>query len=155
MMRRLLLAAGTTLAAAALPSTVLGADGVDRAAVVSTYADIAQAMYGDALIEAQGLRTAIAALIAAPGDDTMAAARDAWRAARVPYLQTEAYRFGNPIVDDWEGRVNSWPLDEGLIDYVAASYGDESDENDLYTANVIANTADQGERWDARRLDDR
>ena len=28
-------------------------------------------------------------------------------------MQTEAFRFGNAIVDDWEGRVNSWPLDEG------------------------------------------
>jgi putative iron-regulated protein len=37
--------------------------------------------------------------------------------------------------------VNAWPLDEGLIDYVdTASYGDSSDENPLYTANVIANT---------------
>ena len=34
--------------------------------------------------------------------------------------QTEAYRFGNAIVDDWEGKVNAWPLDEGLIDYVDA-----------------------------------
>ncbi|MIL09629.1 peptidase, partial [Salmonella enterica subsp. enterica] len=49
------------------------------------------------------------------------------------------FRFGNPIVDDWEGRVNAWPLDEGLIDYVDKSYGTESDENSLYTANVIAN----------------
>ena len=39
----------------------------------------------------------------------------------MPYQQTEAYRFGNPIVDDWEGRVNAWPLDEGLIDYVDAA----------------------------------
>ena len=35
----------------------------------------------------------------------------------------------------------AWPLDEGLIDYVDASYGTESDENSLYTANVIANPA--------------
>ena len=36
--------------------------------------------------------------------------------------------------------MNAWPLDEGLIDYVAvASYGDSSDENALYAANVIAN----------------
>jgi putative iron-regulated protein len=41
-------------------------------------------------------------------------------------------------VDDWEGRVNAWPLDEGLIDYVAASYGKDSDANAWYTANVIA-----------------
>ena len=35
--------------------------------------------------------------------------------------------------------MNAWPLDEGLIDYVdAALYGEESEENPLYTANVIA-----------------
>ncbi len=34
-----------------------------------------------------------------------------------------------------------WPLDEGLIDYVDASYGTESDDNGLYTANVIANAS--------------
>ena len=56
-----------------------------------------------------------------------------------PYQQTEVYRFGNPLVDDWEGKVNAWPLDEGLIDYVDASYGRESEENGLYTANVVAN----------------
>ncbi|MCB1863587.1 MAG: peptidase, partial [Gammaproteobacteria bacterium] len=37
------------------------------------------------------------------------------------------------------GKVNAWPLDEGLIDYTAAGYGSESDENPLYNANVIAN----------------
>ena len=67
------------------------------------------------------------------------AARKAWKRARVAYQQTEAYRFGNPIIDDLEGKVNAWPLDEGLIDYVAASYGDSSDENPCYTSNVIAN----------------
>jgi putative iron-regulated protein len=35
--------------------------------------------------------------------------------------------------------VNAWPLDEGLIDYVDSSYGTTSDENPLYTLNVIAN----------------
>ena len=55
-------------------------------------------------------------------------------------MQTEGYRFGNKIVDDWEGNVNSWPLDEGLIDYVdKASYGDSRAENPLYAANIIAN----------------
>jgi putative iron-regulated protein len=57
----------------------------------------------------------------------------------VPYQQTEVYRFGNAIVDDWEGKVNAWPLDEGLIDYVDSGYGESSELNDLYTANVIAN----------------
>ncbi|MEQ1899687.1 MAG: imelysin family protein [Devosia sp.] len=108
-------------------------------AILATYADIALAGYEDALTGAEALDAAVDALLAAPGEATLRAAQDAWRASRPNYQQTEAFRFGNPIVDDWEGRVNAWPLDEGLIDYVDASYGTESDENGLYTANVIAN----------------
>jgi putative iron-regulated protein len=109
-------------------------------AVLKTYADIALAGYEDALTTAKALDAATDALIANPTEATLNAARDAWRVSRPSYQQTEAYRFGNAIVDEWEGRVNAWPLDEGLIDYVDASYGTESDENGLYTANVIANT---------------
>lgn len=111
----------------------------DPAAVVKHYAEIAHAKYEDSLTTAKALDAAIDALIATPSEETLKAAREAWLAARVPYQQTEAYRFGNPLVDEWEGKVNAWPLDEGLIDYVDASYGTESDENALFTANVIAN----------------
>lgn len=107
--------------------------------VLSNYADLALAGYEDSLATAKALDVAIDALIATPSEQTLEAARDAWKAARIPYQQTEAFRFGNPIVDEWEGRVNAWPLDEGLIDYVATSYGTESDSNALYVANVIAN----------------
>ena len=103
--------------------------------VTQTYANIALATYQDSLTTAQALQTAIADLIAAPSDDTLTAARTAWLAARVPYQQSEVFRFGNPIVDDWEGRVNAWPLDEGLIDYVAPA---EAGENALALLNVIA-----------------
>lgn len=112
---------------------------VEKSAVLETYADIAHAAYEDSLTTAKTLQEAIEKLVADPSEDTLAAARQAWVAARVPYQQTEAYRFGNAIVDDWEGKVNAWPLDEGLIDYVdEASYGSESDENPIYTANVVA-----------------
>ena len=57
----------------------------------------------------------------------------------MPYMQTEVFRFGNGVVDDWEGRVNSWPINEGLIDYVDPSYGEPTEENPLYRLNVIAN----------------
>ncbi|SEQ07544.1 putative iron-regulated protein [Devosia sp. YR412] len=107
--------------------------------VLANYADIALAGYEDALATATALDAAVDALIATPSEATLQAAKDAWLAARVPYQQTEAFRFGNPIVDEWEGRVNAWPLDEGLIDYVDAGYGTESDSNALYVANVIAN----------------
>ena len=108
--------------------------------VIATYADIAQAGYTDALDTANTLKLAVHAFLVKPTEDHLRAARAAWIAARIPYMQTEAFRFGNAIVDDWEGKVNSWPLDEGLIDYVATSYGTESAENELYVANVIAST---------------
>lgn len=107
--------------------------------VIKTYADIALAKYEDSLVTAESLQASINNLAANPTEATLAAARTAWLASRVPYQQTEVYRFGNKIVDDWEGKVNAWPLDEGLIDYVSDDYGTESEENSLYVANIIAN----------------
>jgi len=130
----LTLATGGMIAFAALP-----ADAADPKAVLETYSDIALATYEDSLTTAKALESAIDALVAKPSAETLEGARNAWLAARVPYQQSEAYRFGNAIVDDWEGKVNAWPLDEGLIDYVDASYGTESDTNNFYTANIIAN----------------
>ncbi|WP_349369380.1 imelysin family protein [Salinarimonas sp.] len=132
------LAAATALAGLIATAPAYAAAPTPQA-VVETYADIAHAMYDDALASARDLRGAVDKLLADPSEETLAAARTAWIAARVPYQQTEGLRFGNPLVDAWEGKVNAWPLDEGLIDYVATDmYGEDSDENPLYTANVIA-----------------
>ncbi len=129
----------TRFLTAALVTTALSAPAfaVEPAEVVARYADLAAAKYGDSLITARALQGAVAALIAAPSDETLTAARDAWKAARAPYQQTEAFRFGNAVVDDWEGRVNSWPLDEGLIDYVAVGSA-VNEENAQAGLNVIA-----------------
>lgn len=133
-MYRSFLAGSATLA---LSATTALAD--ERANVLTTYADIALAGYSDSLVTAQALQAAIDALVAAPSVETLDAARTAWIASRVPYQQTEVFRFGNPIVDDWEGKVNAWPLDEGLMDYVDAAYGGPTDENEFAALNVIAN----------------
>ena len=107
--------------------------------VTRTYVAIAQSAYEDSLVSARELRQAISAFLDAPSDATLEQARSAWIEARVPYQQTEVYRFGNSIVDEWEGKVNAWPLDEGLIDYVdAEAYGSESEVNTFYAANIIA-----------------
>ncbi len=133
----------TMISAAALSVALAApaAAATEPDAIVQTYANVAEAIYSDSLATAKALQKAVDDFIAAPTEDTLKAAREAWKAARVPYQQSEGYRFGNPLVDDWEGKVNAWPLDEGLIDYVdAKSYGETSDENPLYAANVIANT---------------
>lgn len=114
---------------------------VEKSAVLDTYADIAEAGYSDSLMTAKALQSAVDTLIANPSEATLQAAKSAWLASRVPYQQTEVYRFGNAIVDDWEGKVNAWPLDEGLIDYVDASYGGATDENAAAVLNVVANAS--------------
>lgn len=139
---RSLIAAAAVAAASLSPLSPGEARAGDAPAikdVLNAYADIAEAAYGDSLAAAEALKTAIDTLIKSPSAETLDAARAAWLKARVPYMQTEAYRFGNPIVDAWEGRVNAWPLDEGLIDYVADDYGSDNPENEFYAANVIAN----------------
>ena len=124
--------------AVALAST---AAAQEKSEILDTYADIAQAGYSDSLITAQRLQSAVATLTSDPSAEALQAAKAAWLASRVPYQQTEVFRFGNAIVDDWEGKVNAWPLDEGLIDYVDASYGGPSDENEFAVLNVVANAS--------------
>ena len=126
-----------TLISAILCSAAIPAFSGEKAEVLTNYANIAAASYGDALTTARTLQVAIDALITNPSAETQAAAKTAWLAARVPYLQTEVYRFGNVMVDDWEGKVNSWPLDEGLIDYVDVAYGGATEENAFAALNVI------------------
>ncbi|MGC3872159.1 imelysin family protein [Halomonas sp. GXIMD04776] len=107
-------------------------------AVVEHYADLAHATFQDALTTAQKLDDATDAFIENPNPDTLQAAKEAWRASRVPYQQSEVFRFGNAVVDDWEGQVNAWPLDEGMIDYVEGDDYQHELGNQGATANIIA-----------------
>lgn len=91
------------------------------ASVATHYAELVHANYSDTLAAAQDMQAAIAAFVAAPSAEGLAAARKAWLQAREFYGQTEAFRFyGGPIDDDKgpEGRINAWPLDEAYVDYV-------------------------------------
>ncbi len=106
--------------------------------MVEHYADLALAIFSDAHAAGVKLQDAVDALLANPNEQTLDAAKQAWLAARVPYMQTEVFRFGNPVVDDWEGQLNAWPLDEGLIDYVQGDY-QHALGNPGATANIIAN----------------
>ena len=138
-----LLALSIALAPAAMvqaaPAPAAATISNDKAApVVAHYAELASAVFSDALSSGRNLQKAVDALIATPNDKTLQAAREAWKAARVPYMQSEVFRFGNPVVDEWEGQLNAWPLDEGLIDYVARDY-QPALGNPAARANIIAN----------------
>lgn len=94
----------------------------DARAVVRQYAAVAHRSYVLALDGAKKVESAIAAFVASPSAATLEAARTAWVEARPVYGRTEAFRFyGGPIDDEannYEGRINAWPLDENFIDYV-------------------------------------
>ena len=128
--------------------------------VLITNAQYAFAAYEDSLITARALRERIQELIAGASEETLAAARAAWKAAREPYLQTEVFRFRKGPIDALrddgtigedgdgpEGRINSWPLGEGLIDYVAPAVdGDAGPESGEavpgVNGNIIADRED-------------
>ena len=107
-------------------------------AVLDGYRSLAHAAYTDSLHGVESLQRAVGALSANPSVETLDAARSAWRSARVPYAQTEALRFGNWFVDEWEVQVNAWPVDEGFIDYVQEPPYAASPTNPLARANLIA-----------------
>jgi putative iron-regulated protein len=135
-------AAATQAAVPAANAAVAKVSPIDATAgkaVVGHYADLALAVFSDAASTGKALQSAIDALLANPTAATLQAAREAWVAARVPYMQSEVFRFGNAVVDDWEGQLNAWPLDEGLIDYVASDY-QHALGNPGASANIIANS---------------
>jgi len=90
-------------------------------AVVQNYATIVHAVYQDCVSTAVALEEAVDQLVADPTEETLAEAREAWLAARVPYGQSEVFRFYDGPIDDAdgpEGLLNAWPMDESYIDYV-------------------------------------
>lgn len=88
---------------------------------IKSYSEIVSATYEDSYSEAVKLQTAIKTFIATPTSGTFELAKSAWKSARMPYGQTEAFRFyGGPIDNDEgpEGVINGWPMDESFLDYV-------------------------------------
>ncbi|MDN3610205.1 imelysin family protein [Vibrio ostreicida] len=121
-----------------IASSSVFAANVTKEQVVEHYADVANAVFSDALTTAKTLDQSIESFLAAPSQAKFDDVKQAWIDSRVPYQQSEVFRFGNAIVDDWEGQLNAWPLDEGLIDYVASDYQYELG-NVGAGANIVAN----------------
>ena len=92
-----------------------------KRAVISNYAAIMAATYEDSLAAAQKLKSAVEDFLANPSEDGLVSAKKAWIASRVSYSQSEAGRFYDGPIDQVEGKINSWPIDEQYIDYVSGN----------------------------------
>jgi len=100
--------------------------------IKDNYLKMAHAVYSDSLTTVLTLQDKIEVLLAAPTEQNLDNAKEAYKLARIPYQQSEIMRWDTDItlnaqldkdgglnsVDSWEGQVNAWPLDEQAIDYV-------------------------------------
>jgi len=102
--------------------------------IADNHADIAFAAYSDSQTAALILQESVNIFIAEPTDTNLLSAKAAYKAIRAPYQQSEIMRFDSMItvgknldsdggpasVDEWEGQVNAWPLDENHINTIIA-----------------------------------
>jgi putative iron-regulated protein len=99
-----------------------GDDGADtERAVVRQYAQNLDANYKDVIAKLEALKTAVDAFVQAPSQQGLAAAQKAWLDARPAYGECEISRFYAGPLDQAQGRMNEWPIDESFIDYTAGN----------------------------------
>ncbi len=110
-----------------LSSTDPNAFSFDAKPQIAAYSTLVYESYKASHAAALSLQQSIEAFLAKPSAVSLARARFAWINARIPYLQTEAFRFYDGPIDfadvdkdeeGPEGRINAWPLNEAFIDYV-------------------------------------
>ena len=109
----------STPGASSTPAT----SGVDALKVqfLQNYAQNVYLNYQDAHVHAVALQKAVDAFIAEPDASKLEQTKAAWLQARIPYGQSEGYRFSDGPIDNEEGpegQLNAWPMDEVYVDYV-------------------------------------
>ena len=118
------------------------------AAVVRNYAANLHQNYEDAVAPLMALQSAVDAFVANPTADGLAAAQQAWLAARPLYSESEYSRFYGGPIDQAQGGMNEWPIDEAFIDYTTANpmggiINDPAHFPQL-TATVLASSDEKG-----------
>ncbi|MGL4489640.1 MAG: imelysin family protein [Rhizobiaceae bacterium] len=148
---------GALVESYALSSSDPNAFTYDAKPQIEAYVELVQVSYAKAKDGTASLKVAVDALLAEPNDATLAAARKAWVDARPAYLMTEAFRFYDGPIEDIEGRINAWPMNEAAIDYVEgnakAGIINESTEaitaESLIAVNQAKDEADVTTGWHA------
>lgn len=93
---------------------------INYSSIVENYSNIVYFNYLDSLNEIKKFQKEVNLFIANPTKQGFETLKNTWLNARIPYEQSEGYRFyEGPIDDENLGRrINSGMVDEGFIDYV-------------------------------------
>ena len=115
-----------------LNSTDPNAFNFDAKPQIAAYSTLVYESYKASHAAAVTMQKSIEDFLAKPNAVTLARARFAWMNARMPYLQTETFRFYDGPIDfadaakkeeGPEAHINAWPLNEAFIDYVKGKPG--------------------------------
>ncbi|MCU0537467.1 MAG: peptidase M75 [Hydrococcus sp. Prado102] len=98
--------------------------------VVSDFADrVVIPTYQLLVTRSQNLSKAVDAFVAKPGDDTLKAAQEAWRATRTPWEESEAFAFGPASSLGYDGDLDDWPVNETDVKAVISSKAELTPES--------------------------
>jgi len=115
---------------------------------VQQYAKNLSQNYSDEVPKLEALQAAVDAFVATPTADGLAAAQQAWLDARSLYSESEYSRFYGGPIDQAQGGMNEWPIDEAFIDYTTANaMGGIINDPQHYpqlTATVLASSDEKG-----------
>ncbi len=106
---------------AALAAGCGPSSGGQQQQVVKTYAINLEANYAAVVVKVQALKDSIDSFVAAPSAGGLDAVKQAWLDARPVYGECEYSRFYGGPIDQAQGRMNEWPIDENFIDYTAGN----------------------------------
>jgi putative iron-regulated protein len=123
-----------------------GAD--PTAQVVHQYAVNLDANYQAVIVKLSALNDAVGGFVAAPSAEGFTACQQAWLDARPAYGECEVSRFYGGPIDQLQGGMNEWPIDESFIDYTSITpmggiINDPTDYPQL-TAMVLASSDEKG-----------
>jgi predicted lipoprotein len=112
--------------------------------VIATYVDkVVIPTYADMEDKVGKLKAAVDVFVANGTQENLDKACAAWRAARIPWEESEAFLFGPADYEQLDPSLDSWPLDKDGIDQILSSgswgeiEGDEEDAQSLRGFHTI------------------
>ncbi len=98
------------------PFVQQNADETAYRAILENYVDnIVLPTYADLENKSKAMRDAVDKFVKSPTQNNLTAAADAWRAARIPWEQSESFLYGPADLLGLDPSLDSWPLDQADI----------------------------------------